>query len=271
MAKASRSESLLLEIINSSENSNKCGECGSCYPTWASWNLGVLLCGRCASLHRVLGFDVSRVKSLSLEEWNEKELQQLKVLGNKKNTKKWNPRRIPFPFDEDDKTGMEAWIKDKYIKGKFLNESYEELDYNLGYPRSSTKSASKSPSFESDDFSRIGNRSYTKLSSSKTESRHNSEVPPPLPRRRENSLTANKITTINSETDWLSRPSSSPAPTHHQQSTFQPMIISEVPDQTLMQPQIYQYVDPIDGLLKYVDQNGQQYVDSAQYQSFYQS
>lgn len=30
----------LKDLINSSENANKCGECGNFYPTWCSVNLG---------------------------------------------------------------------------------------------------------------------------------------------------------------------------------------------------------------------------------------
>ncbi len=34
----------------------------------------MFLCGRCASLHRKLGEDVSFVKSLSLDKWDEEDL-----------------------------------------------------------------------------------------------------------------------------------------------------------------------------------------------------
>jgi hypothetical protein len=38
-------------------------------PTWASLNLGALICMDCASLHRNLGTHLSRVRSLELDEW----------------------------------------------------------------------------------------------------------------------------------------------------------------------------------------------------------
>ena len=38
-------------------------------PTWASLNLGALICMDCASVHRNLGTHVSRVRSLELDEW----------------------------------------------------------------------------------------------------------------------------------------------------------------------------------------------------------
>lgn len=48
----------LIDLVNNRNNLNRCGECGAEYPTWASWNLGILLCGRCANVHKkVLSVD----------------------------------------------------------------------------------------------------------------------------------------------------------------------------------------------------------------------
>lgn len=38
-------------------------------PRWASWNLGIFLCIRCAGIHRNLGVHISRVKSVNLDTW----------------------------------------------------------------------------------------------------------------------------------------------------------------------------------------------------------
>lgn len=129
----------LKDIVSSPENGNKCGECGNPVPTWCSTNLGVFLCGRCASVHRkILGTNpddesgiFSNVKSLSMERWDGEEIDSVVSLGgNKGNQKKWNPRKEPFPFDgEDDKSSVETFIRNKYVLGKFRYDEVMPSDF----------------------------------------------------------------------------------------------------------------------------------------------
>lgn len=45
------------------EEENKyCADCEAKQPRWASWNLGIFLCIRCAGLHRNLGVHISKVR-----------------------------------------------------------------------------------------------------------------------------------------------------------------------------------------------------------------
>lgn len=127
-------ERQMIEIVNNKNNDNKCGDCGSSYPTWASYNLGIFLCGRCASVHRrVLPSNVSKVKSLTLDDWNSEQIDRLRRIGNKKARSKWNAKRVPFPYDDDNKSEIEQYIKDKYIAGKFRDEPMGSNDYDDGY------------------------------------------------------------------------------------------------------------------------------------------
>lgn len=129
-------ERQIIDIVNSRGNDNKCGECGATYPTWASWNLGIFLCGRCASVHRrVLGPDVSKVKSLTLDNWTADQIDHLRRIGNHRARRKWNAKRVPFPFeDEDDEIPIENYIRDKYLLGKFREDSFgfHDLDDRSG-------------------------------------------------------------------------------------------------------------------------------------------
>lgn len=43
-------------------------------PRWASWNLGVFLCIRCAGIHRNLGVHISKVKSVNLDSWTPEQM-----------------------------------------------------------------------------------------------------------------------------------------------------------------------------------------------------
>ena len=43
-------------------------------PRWASWNLGVFICIRCAGFHRNLGVHISKVKSVNLDSWTAEQI-----------------------------------------------------------------------------------------------------------------------------------------------------------------------------------------------------
>uniref|UniRef100_A0A3B5LQW1 Arf-GAP domain-containing protein n=1 Tax=Xiphophorus couchianus TaxID=32473 RepID=A0A3B5LQW1_9TELE len=61
-------------------------------PRWASWNIGVFLCIRCADIHRKLGVHISRVKSVNLDTWT-----NMKEIGNSR-TRAIFEARIPDGF-----------------------------------------------------------------------------------------------------------------------------------------------------------------------------
>lgn len=152
-AGAKGAERELKDLVSLPENGNKCGECGSAVPTWCSINLGVFLCGRCASVHRKV-FSLrdddaySDVKSLSLDRWSERDLDDLsRSGGNKHNNELWNPKRVPFPFDGDeDKSAVEQFIRSKYIDGIFRSSPIEPEDYGISGNRRRTSSRSRSGS-----------------------------------------------------------------------------------------------------------------------------
>ena len=52
-------------------------------PSWASINLGVLLCIECSGIHRSLGVHISKVRSVTLDAWESEVLRVMMKLGNR--------------------------------------------------------------------------------------------------------------------------------------------------------------------------------------------
>ena len=52
-------------------------------PSWASINLGVLLCIECSGIHRSLGVHISKVRSVTLDAWESEVLRVMTKLGNR--------------------------------------------------------------------------------------------------------------------------------------------------------------------------------------------
>lgn len=60
-----------------------CADCKAENACWAAINLGVTLCTNCASIHRSLGVHVSKVRSLTLDNWEPESLHVMLNLGNR--------------------------------------------------------------------------------------------------------------------------------------------------------------------------------------------
>ena len=63
------SYSLGLDFLDVPGN-DKCADCGSKKPKWASINLGIMLCIECSGIHRSLGVHISKVRSVTLDDWD---------------------------------------------------------------------------------------------------------------------------------------------------------------------------------------------------------
>jgi hypothetical protein len=150
-----RNERTLQELIQTVPGNGTCADCGARNPGWASWSLGIFLCMRCAALHRKLGTHISKVKSLSMDKWDNAQVDNMKRIGNLESNKTYNPRNvkpsIPIDIDEVD-SAMERYIRAKYEQRIYLDASRPGTRQNTG----STSSEDRPPPLPPKPTGRFG-------------------------------------------------------------------------------------------------------------------
>uniref|UniRef100_A0A9J7Z281 Small ArfGAP 1 n=1 Tax=Cyprinus carpio carpio TaxID=630221 RepID=A0A9J7Z281_CYPCA len=106
------------------EDDNKyCADCEAKGPRWASWNLGVFICIRCAGIHRNLGVHISRVKSVNLDQWTPDQIQSVQSMGNTKARQLYEahlPENFRRPQTDQ---AVEFFIRDKYERKKYYDKN----------------------------------------------------------------------------------------------------------------------------------------------------
>ncbi|THH04761.1 hypothetical protein EW145_g5286 [Phellinidium pouzarii] len=121
-----RNQRILIDLVAQPGN-DACADCKSKAPRWASHNLGIFICVRCASIHRKIGTHVTKVKSLTLDSWSKEQVENMKSIGNNKANNYWNPDEVRHPPP----TNMEESERDsdleKYIRSKYEYKRFRSL------------------------------------------------------------------------------------------------------------------------------------------------
>ncbi|KAJ2455632.1 Gtpase activating protein [Coemansia sp. RSA 2336] len=133
---ADKHRKILTELSKQPDNST-CADCGATGARWASWNLGVFLCIRCGGLHRHLGTHITKIKSISLDNWTTEQIEHFRNIGNKRANAFFNPHPDRHPPPRSDRD-VERFIRDKYQHRLFV-------DRHNGVPDPSVVGASPAP------------------------------------------------------------------------------------------------------------------------------
>jgi len=109
------------ERIRKIEGNSYCADCSAPRPDWASINLGILVCIECSGIHRSLGVHVSKVRSLTLDKWEEQTVKYMESLGNVKVNKIYegNMGGYQKPTRECTKDERQKFIRLKYSERLF--------------------------------------------------------------------------------------------------------------------------------------------------------
>ncbi|XP_078496505.1 arf-GAP with coiled-coil, ANK repeat and PH domain-containing protein 3 [Lissotriton helveticus] len=116
----------ILQRIQSIAGNDQCCDCGQVDPRWASINLGITLCIECSGIHRSLGVQCSKVRSLTLDSWEPELLKLMCELGNSTINQIYEARCEDMgrkkPTSNCSRQDKEAWIKAKFVEKKFLRK-----------------------------------------------------------------------------------------------------------------------------------------------------
>lgn len=114
----------LIEAMLKNEDNKYCVDCDAKGPRWASWNLGVFLCIRCAGIHRNLGVHISRVKSVNLDAWTPNHVAYMQRMGNSR-ARAIYEANLPADFRRPQTdAALETFIRAKYEHKKYIATDY---------------------------------------------------------------------------------------------------------------------------------------------------
>ncbi|XP_071395013.1 arf-GAP with Rho-GAP domain, ANK repeat and PH domain-containing protein 2 isoform X2 [Centroberyx affinis] len=114
------------EKIWFNEANRSCADCRAPRPEWASVNLGVVICKKCAGQHRSLGPSISKVRSLKLDSsiWSNELVELFLEVGNRNANSFWAAN---LPLEEELYIGSSAEQRATFIRRKYRERKYRRV------------------------------------------------------------------------------------------------------------------------------------------------
>ncbi|KAI3681189.1 hypothetical protein L6452_35974 [Arctium lappa] len=116
----------LKDLLQQSDN-RTCADCGAPDPKWASPPIGVFVCLKCCGVHRTLDPSISKVLSVTLDEWTDEEIDAMvEVGGNSSANSIYEahfPEGVTKPGPDASHEQRARFIRSKYELQDFLKPS----------------------------------------------------------------------------------------------------------------------------------------------------
>ncbi|KAJ1414396.1 C2 domain [Sesbania bispinosa] len=145
----------LKDLLLQSDN-RFCADCNAPDPKWASANIGVFICLKCCGVHRSLGTHISKVLSVTLDEWSDDEVDAMIEVGGNASANSIYEAYIPEGYI---KPGPDASHEQraKFIRSKYELQEFLKPSLRIVSGKSNLSSSSKSfmDSFKSTSSQRM--------------------------------------------------------------------------------------------------------------------
>uniref|UniRef100_A0AC35U6D1 Arf-GAP with coiled-coil, ANK repeat and PH domain-containing protein 2 n=1 Tax=Rhabditophanes sp. KR3021 TaxID=114890 RepID=A0AC35U6D1_9BILA len=113
-----------------------CCDCGCVDAKWISINLGIIICIECSGVHRSLGVQVSKVRSLTMDSLDCQQQDVMLSLGNKTVNsifmEHYDKHKTQYPLisGETSRAEREIFIKAKYVHKLFTSSNKQRTNEN---------------------------------------------------------------------------------------------------------------------------------------------